>query len=500
MNMYPFPFDRFTPPADGIRATCPACGRADAVSVDARDVDNVKAVCAFGCSHADIMTAAGYRGNAPYYLAKKKEAEEKGAADQLHPEMPSPNGEQRQQKGKERFTLDLMQCELALAGYDLKYNEITGRIDITGETYYGRAMSVDDVAVDMHSLIGGKYTGASLQTITAYAARLARRNKYNPVLDRLSSLEWDGNDRWEDLFSLLGLNPSDTLSRALVQKWFLQSVALLYNDQAAPFGADGVLVLNGEQGTGKTSFFRLFALEDAWFAEGACVKDYDKDTTRRIVTKWISELGEVESTLKSDISSLKAFVTASVDEYRLPYAKGDTISPRHTSLCATCNSSQYLIDPTGNRRWWSVPITQKLDYAAIEAFPRAQMWAQVYATVSPLEYADKAKCFRLTAAEHDALAERNGEYEKPVKGEQECRELIAAAKERGAVFAYMTPTAWKNENSDTLRNYSASQIGAALKHIGLVQKSVRQPGSKDPVKAYELPTREIVPRSLRMVK
>lgn len=87
MNMYPFPFDRFTPPADGIRATCPACGRADAVSVDARDTDDVKAVCAFGCSHADIMTAAGYRGNAPYYLAKKKEEANQEPTEQIVQEL-----------------------------------------------------------------------------------------------------------------------------------------------------------------------------------------------------------------------------------------------------------------------------------------------------------------------------------------------------------------------------------------------------------------------------
>lgn len=491
MTILPFPFEKFAI-AEGGKASCPCCGGNDKLSIDTIDKDNVRLICAGGCSHAAILRAAGCRADVLYHVPQEEGTQ--SADKDPKQDTTSSRG------GKQRFSLDLMMGELGLNGYELKYNEITGRIDVTGESYYGRAASVEDVAVDLHSLIGGKYTGASLQTMTAYAARLARKDKYNPVLDRLAAMTWDGVDRWEDLFSLLKLDPADTLSRSLVQKWFLQSVALLFNDLQAPFGADGVLVLNGAQGTGKTSFFRLFALEESWFAEGACVKDYDKDTTRRIVTKWISELGEVESTLKSDVSALKAFVSASVDEYRLPYAKGDTISPRHTSLCATCNSTQYLIDPTGNRRWWSVPITQKLDYAAIEAFPREQMWAQVYATVAPLPYTDKAACFRLSSLEHDELAKRNGEYEKPVKAEEECRDLISAAKEEGRLFQRMTVSEWRKEHLQTLQHYTVQQIGAALAHMGLERKSTRLPGNKYPSYTYELPIASAIPEAIRRVK
>ena len=128
------------------------------------------------------------------------------------------------------------------------------------------------------------------------------------------------------------------------------------------------------------------------------------------------------------------------------------------------------------------------------------MWAQVYATVAPLTYKEKAACFRLTALEHDELAKRNGEFEKPLKAEEECRDLIATAKEEGRVFQRMTVSAWRSEHLQTLQRYSVKQIGAALIHMGLERKSVRLPGDKYPSYTYELPTAEALPAAIRRVK
>lgn len=42
----------------------------------------------------------------------------------------------------------------------------------------------------------------------------------------------------------------------------------------------------------------------------------DKDTYRRAVSAWIVEFGEIETTFRSDLERLKAFITAEIDEYR----------------------------------------------------------------------------------------------------------------------------------------------------------------------------------------
>lgn len=364
-----------------------------------------------------------------------------------------------------RLTIEALADEMEKRGYNAKFNVIAAEYEVTGTTPSGRIMTQDDLVTLMHDNLADNYSGCSFDVLTQYSSLIARENRYNPVLDLLKATTWDGVDRLPQLYALVGVE-DDPLSKTLIRKWLLQTVALLFNDAADPFGADGCLVFNGEQGAGKTSLLRHLAMRDAWFAEGCSIDDRDKDTTRRIVTKWLAELGEVESTLKSDISKLKAFVSSAVDRYRLPYGRSDVVAPRHTSLAATCNSDRYLIDPTGNRRWWSIPFTRKIPREELLALDPLQLWAQVFALVDPLSYKDKAGCFRLTAEEQEQLAVRNGEYEKPSKGQEEVEDILAQAQAEALTYKRMTVAEFV-ELWPVLRKYTTQQIGVALKRCGI---------------------------------
>ena len=377
----------------------------------------------------------------------------------------APAAPAQQAPKRARLTRAALADEMYVRGYGVRYNVISGEYETIGRTEAGRVMTQDDLVTLMHDALADDYKGASFDTLTQYIAFQARENQYNPVVELLAAAKWDGIDRLPQLYNLVGVT-DDELSKTLIRKWLYQAVALLFNDAADPFGADGCLVLNGEQGAGKTSLFRHLALRDAWFGEGCSIDDHDKDTGRRVITKWISELGEVESTLKSDISKLKAFVSASVDRYRLPYGKSDVVAPRFTSLCATCNSDRYLIDPTGNRRWWSVPFNRTVPRAELLELDALQLWAQIFAIVAPLTYHDKAACFRLTDEEKKALAVRNGEYEKPMKGQPEVEDILFQAKRDDLTVKRMTVSEFKGL-WDVLRPYSAQQISTALKACGI---------------------------------
>ena len=379
-----------------------------------------------------------------------------------------------------RLSIESLAEELEKRGYNVRFNVITAEYEVTGTTPSGRIMAQDDLVTRMHDDLADNYTGCSFDVLTQYVSYLSRENRYNPVMDLLAATKWDGVDRLPHLFALVGVE-NDPLSRTLIRKWLFQTVALLFNDAADPFGADGCLVFNGEQGAGKTTLLRHLALRDAWFAEGCSISDYDKDTSRRVITRWISELGEVESTLKSDVSKLKAFVSSAVDRYRLPYGRADIVAPRHTSLAATCNSDRYLIDPTGNRRWWSIPFTRKIPREELLALDPMQLWSQVYALVAPLSYKDKAGCFRLTAEEQEQLAVRNGEYEKPSKGQEEVEDILARAQAEALTFKRMTVAEFK-ELWPVLRGYTTQQIGVALKRCGI--ESIRTTKAR----LMELPT------------
>ena len=87
------------------------------------------------------------------------------------------------------------------------------------------------------------------------------KNKYNPVLDLLAKApEWDGHDRLPELYDIMKINDFDDLSKTLIHKWLLMSLALLENRFDNAFGADGILVIQGPQGIGKTSLVSKLGL------------------------------------------------------------------------------------------------------------------------------------------------------------------------------------------------------------------------------------------------
>lgn len=362
----------------------------------------------------------------------------------------------------------------------VRYNQITHDVEITGVSdEYNPETLNDDLCVILHDQLKQDFK-CNKNLVGDLLGVISGKHRYNPALDLLNSVQWDGVQRMEGVYKLLHIPVVDWLSRALIWKWFLQGVSLLENDPRHPFGADGILVLQGPQGCGKTSFCSAVGVRPDLVKLGQYIDNRDKDTTRRCVSAWIVELGEIETTLRSDLERLKAFLTAERDEYRLPYGRADQLHARRTSFIATCNSERFLIDPTGSRRFWTVPI-EKIDLDELRRFDFLQVWAEakVYAEAHP-------QGFRLTPEEQAALAQRNTRHEKPLKAQLEVEDIISKAESvPGYEWRWETVSAFKMEY-EILRPYSVEQIGKALDKIGINAERKRVGG--DSVKRVrELP-------------
>lgn len=249
-------------------------------------------------------------------------------------------------------------------------------------------------------------------------------------------------------------------------------ISLLYNCVGSPFGADGVLVLVGRQGIGKTLFFRRLAIENTLFGEGKCLNFSDKDMQISASGYWITELGEIEATLKGDRERLKAFITSTVDEYRRAYARAATKALRRTSFCGSANSADFLTDQTGNRRFWTVPV-EKIDLDRLDKLNVLQLWAEI----KTLSDADR-QAFRLTPEEREKLANRNSDHTQLLPAEAECADLLADVSCSGykVEWTLQSVTSFKERNP-ALKNYSVRTISAALDKIG-VTASIKKIDSK----------------------
>ena len=309
------------------------------------------------------------------------------------------------------------------------------------------------------------------------------KNRFNPVLDLLEAAPpWDGRDRLEDLFRVLHLPEDDTLSRLLVKKWLWQTRSLLENDFGVAgrdaFGADGVLVLQGPQGCGKTTFARMIAIKPDFVKLGRYVDARNRDTVSQVTSCWIAELGEIETTLRSDLERLKAFITSEADEYRLPYGRKSVHYARRTSFIATCNTEQFLVDPTGSRRFWTVPVSD-VDLDALEDLDMVQLWKQVETWCR-----QDLQGFRLTPVERELLAERNAAHEKPLEAQTELEDILQEAKDGGYQWQYMTVTEFITDHP-ALKRYSAAKVSKALDKIGIAAEKRRIDGR--PSRARRLP-------------
>ncbi|MCM1474059.1 MAG: virulence-associated E family protein, partial [Muribaculaceae bacterium] len=356
-------------------------------------------------------------------------------------------------------------------GYSIRYNQINHNFEFFGfadnESKEHLAENVPTILQDQLKLI---YTHVSKQIIIDYITHYATLHKYNPILNAIRSVKWDGKDRVGQIYEIFRI-PIDTeeglYSRIFILKWLKQCVCGLFNTIDNPYSLDIILVFQGKQGIGKTRFFEMLALNPKFFGEGICLDPRDKDSIIQATSKWISELGELGSTMKKDMDSVKAFLTKSTDEYRTPYGKASLHYPRMTSFVGTVNDEQFLIDQTGNRRFVTIPLAPDLviDYnTQIKPFDALQLWAQIYELV---KNEDKASCFRLDKEEKQYLEKRNSAFVKPMKAECEVLDILEEQQtpEQGYICTFKEMTVLQFIQLHNLK-YDAGVVGKVLKKYG----------------------------------
>jgi putative DNA primase/helicase len=219
-------------------------------------------------------------------------------------------------------------------------------------------------------VIGTINSLASLNEITTtqvsnYVGVLADRNPINAVANWITSKPWDGKDRLPDICNTLTVQEGYPVEfkDVLMKKWLLSAVAAA--TLPSGFHSRGILTLQGLQGSGKTSWVRSLIpggiLRDNVILTGHVLDPSNKDSVTTAIKHWIVEIGELDSSFRKDVARLKGFITQDKDKLRRPYAITDSEYSRRTVFCATVNEVNFLIDKTGNSRFWVIPVTS-IDY------------------------------------------------------------------------------------------------------------------------------------------
>lgn len=307
--------------------------------------------------------------------------------------------------------MEIETCRLALR-YKMVHEKLKGRIRwnaLKGEVELdGQPADVDELRLYLALKHNIDVPADDCANIITY---LAKQQKFHPVVEYLRQCA-DTYDPDSDLLNSIAktyLGTDSELHTAFIRKTLIAAVARAMSPGCK---VDSVCILAGGQGVGKSSFWKTLAGD--WFDDSVGSVS-DKDERLKLHQAWLVEWAELEAVFKrKDISSVKAFITTQTDQIRPPYGRTVKEFPRPSIIVGTTNFDEFLADPTGNRRFWVVPVQKEfipLDDLAAE---RDRIWAAATHAFIQGEEWDLPKELKVAALEASREYEFSDPWETPV--------------------------------------------------------------------------------------
>ena len=176
-----------------------------------------------------------------------------------------------------------------------------------------------------------------------------------------------------DEFFITYAGAEDTeLNRAISRKFFMAGIRRIYQPGCK---FDTMLVVEGEQGTGKSTLFKLLAMEEEFFSDDFPLGGDAKQTIEQTRGKFLIECAELKGMRASDVTKVKSQLSRTHDYARLCYDRVASEVPRQFLLAGTTNNKKYLKDETGDRRFWPME-TGEICLDEITPELVEQLWAE----------------------------------------------------------------------------------------------------------------------------
>jgi predicted P-loop ATPase len=234
------------------------------------------------------------------------------------------------------------------------------------------------------------------------------RHKVHPVREYLDSQRWDGTPRLDNLLiEYMGAQDTDYV-RAITRKALCAAVARIFQPGVK---FDYMLTFVGKQGLGKSSL--IGKLGGEWFSDSFTTIQ-GKEAYEQIQGVWLIEVAELAGLRKAEAEHIKHYISKREDRYRVAYGRRTENFPRQCVFFGSTNRTDFLRDPTGNRRFWPVQLSESRnrDVFSLTEQDINQIWAEAvhyYKQGEPL-YLDKgmeAEAQKIQEI-HSELDEREG--------------------------------------------------------------------------------------------
>jgi len=274
--------------------------------------------------------------------------------------------------GKPRPTLRNTILAMRRMGLRFAYDQFRYRKTVQGaqiQEYQGD-LSDDACAVLRHAIIEEYGFDPGKENSREGAQTLSVENPFHPIREYLDGLVRDGTpriDRWMTTYMGAAASPlTDSIGRIVL-------IAAVRRIRRPGAKFDNILVLEGDQGGGKSTAIKILAGVENFSDQDILTLD-PKAQMEALEGIWLYEICELEGLSRADTAKVKAFASRAVDQGRPAYARFKEARPRQAILIGTTNDDKYLRDTTGNRRFWPVKVGRVSLDALIR--DRDQLWAE----------------------------------------------------------------------------------------------------------------------------
>ena len=204
------------------------------------------------------------------------------------------------------------------------------------------------------------------------AIQLCLENQFNPVVEYLADVQgrWDQRSRVAS-WVVDYLGAADTPLNREIGRLMLVAAVRRARQPGCKF--DQIIVMEGQEGTGKSSAIKILAGEDN-FSDQHILGASDKEQQEAACGVWIHEIAELAGMRRTDVERTKQFASRTEDRARPAYGRIRVDMKRRGILIATTNEDAYLKSETGNRRFWPID-TGRIDLAGLKR-DRDQLWGE----------------------------------------------------------------------------------------------------------------------------
>ena len=236
-------------------------------------------------------------------------------------------------------------------------NEFAGRGEVLDELPWNaskkRRFWDDNDNQGLYWYLEKVYKISGMSKIDGALSLHSNKNSFNDITTYLNSIAWDGTARLDNiLIDYLGADETPYV-RSVGRKAFTAAVARAF-EPGCKF--DYMTILTGPQGIGKSTF--ISKMSKGWFNDS--IRTFEgKEASELLQGVWLVEIGELDAFNRTDVGRIKQFLSQQADRFRAAYGRHVKEMPRRCVFFGTTNDSEFLMDRTGNRRFWPVTVGQK---------------------------------------------------------------------------------------------------------------------------------------------